>query len=81
MCRVKQYTTWGTALLAVSYPEIRVLLYVVKFPVGFIFSRMTGTSLLENSAGKILDPSMGLSFCSPVEKESGIPAKRRVIAV
>ena len=66
MCRVKQYTTWGTALLAVSYPEIRVLLYVVKFPEGIILSRMTGTSLLENSAGKILDPSMGLSVCSPV---------------
>ena len=75
MCRVKQYMTWGIALLAVSYPEIRVLLYVVKLPVGIIVSRMTGTSLLENSAGKILDPSTRLEYSSVVEKRVGHPCK------
>ena len=81
MCRVKQYTTWGTALLAVSYPEIRVVLLVVKLPVW--------VHILQNdwhlSSGKlfggILDPSTRLEYSSVVEKESGIPAKRRVIAV
>ena len=80
-CRVKQYMTWGMALLAVSYPEIRVLLYVVKLPFWVHILQNDWHLSSGELFGGILDPSTRLEYSSVVEKRVGFPAKHRVTAV
>ena len=62
MCRVKQYMTWGIALLAVSYPEIRVLLYVVKLPVWVHILQNDWHLSSGELCGENIGPLHGLEF-------------------